>query len=237
MSERRDEWFRADDEEAVADTPEQSDIDADDDLDLGEWDYANEAEEIAPRAWVLGNLLCRQFLTAIFGDGATGKTALLCAMALSLATGSALIDEYVFERCTVVLLCFEDGEDELRRRLRAARIHYGIDKEDIRGRLFIKAVSRVELKVAVQGREGLKQGALVKALERTIVRRQPAAVLMDPLVKAHGVPENDNTAMDYVAGILAALAIKYISRSVRRITPARMNPTPAMPIWGAAAAL
>jgi hypothetical protein len=37
MSERRDEWFKADDEAAIADTSEQNDIDADDDLDLGEW--------------------------------------------------------------------------------------------------------------------------------------------------------------------------------------------------------
>jgi AAA domain len=195
---------------AIAETPASNGSAPEEvDLDLDEWDYADEADEISPRAWLFGNLLCRQFLTAIFGDGATGKTALLCAMALSLATGRSLIDEYVFQRCTVILLCFEDGEDELRRRLRAARIHYGISKEDIRGRLFIKAVSRNELKLARQGRDGLKQGALVKALERAIERRQAAAVLLDPLVKTHGVPENDNNAMDYVAGVLAELAIKY----------------------------
>jgi hypothetical protein len=185
---------------------------ANDPGELGEWDYADEADEIPPRGWLLGNLLCRQFLTGIVGDGATGKTALLIAMALSLVTGrSDLLDEHVFERCNVLLLCFEDGEAELRRRLRAARIYYNISKDDCRGRLFIKAINRSDLKLAVQGHDGVKLGVLAGALERAILRRHADVVLLDPLVKTHGVSENDNAAMDFVAGILTDIAIRHNS--------------------------
>jgi hypothetical protein len=196
-------------------------------IDLEEWDYADEPDELQPRGWLLGNLLCRQFLTAIFGDGATGKTALLIAMALSLATGrSDLLGEHVFLRCTVILLCFEDGEEELRRRLRAARIYYNISKDDIRGRLFIKAINRSDLKLAVQGRDGLARGALADALERSITRRTADVVLLDPLVKTHAVSENDNNAMDFVAGILSGIAIKH---NIAGGTPQHTRKGPADP--------
>jgi hypothetical protein len=44
---------------------------ADGDIDLSETDYAGTPDDIPPRGWLLGNPLCRQFLTGIFGDGAT----------------------------------------------------------------------------------------------------------------------------------------------------------------------
>jgi hypothetical protein len=178
-------------------------------LDLGEWDFGEDNEPIPPRAWQLGNLICRQFLASLFGDGAVGKTALLIAMALSLATGRELIGEHVFVRCRVLLVCFEDGKDELRRRLKAAMMHYGIEKADILGYLFITAISRSDAKLAItgQGRD-LQVGKLRDALDRSMERRRADVALLDPWVKAHGVGENDNIAMDFVAAILADLMIE-----------------------------
>src|SRR5215469_1176622 len=137
----------------------------DDDLDLAEWDWGDDNEPIPPRGWLLGNLLCRQFLTSIFADGGVGKTALIIAMALSLATCRNLIDEHVFVRCRVLLFCFEDGVNELRRRLTAAMMHYGITKDEIRGYLFISAINRADAKLATMRRGELVVGRLGAALE------------------------------------------------------------------------
>jgi RecA-family ATPase len=206
MTDARGEWFREMDQDAVAgDQPDP----APDPPDLRETDYADAPDDIPPRGWLLGNLLCRQFLTGIFGDGATGKTALLVAMALSLATGLALIGEHVFERGRVAVLCFEDGKAELLRRLRAACLHYGIQKSELRGWLFVDAVMAPDLKLAVQARDRLAEGLLSGALSRLIDRRRLDAVLLDPLVKTHQVAENDNTAMDFVSTILAELAVRH----------------------------
>ena len=49
--------------------------DSDATFDLGEWDFGEDNEPIPPRGWLEGNLLCRQFLSAIVGEGAVGKTA------------------------------------------------------------------------------------------------------------------------------------------------------------------
>jgi RecA-family ATPase len=132
-----------------------------------------------------------------------------CHFDLSLATGRGFIGEHVFARVGVALICFEDGKTELLRRIRAARIHYGIEKEELRGWLFIDALSRSDLKLALQQHQGLAEGGLGKALSRMIERRQLGALLLDPLVKTHGVAENDNSTMDFVATILAGLAVSH----------------------------
>jgi hypothetical protein len=178
-------------------------------LDLGEWDFGEDNEPIPPRGWLLGNLLCRQFLSAIFGDGAVGKTALIIAMALSLAADRDLIGEHVFLRCRVLLICFEDGKAELRRRLTAAMLHYGISKADIRGHLFIATVNRSDAKLAHIKNGEVTVGKLRDALEQSIVRRNADATFLDPLVKAHAVGENNNSEIDFVAEILGELSVKH----------------------------
>jgi hypothetical protein len=179
-------------------------------IDLGEWDNGDDDEPIPPRGWLLGNLYCREFLSALLGDGASGKTALRIACALSLATGRPLIGEHVFDRCRVLLVCFEDSRDELRRRVKAAELHYKLTKADTKDYLFLAAVSRSDLKLAKQRRNGdTIPGKLGAALEETIVRRGVDLVILDPLIKTHGVQENDNNALDMVAEILSDIAARH----------------------------
>jgi hypothetical protein len=181
----------------------------DDLLDLGEWDFGEDDEPIPPRGWLLGNVLCRQFLTAVFADGAVGKTALMIMWALSLSTGRSLLGEHVFTRCRVLIICFEDGKDELRRRLTAAMKHHGITKDEIRGHLFVSAINQIDAKLASARAGELIVGKLGEALERTIVRRRADAIFLDPFVKTHAVGENDNVAIDGVVNVLTDLVTKH----------------------------
>lgn len=185
------------------------------DFDLGEWDFGAENTDptlIEPRGWLLGNWFCREFVSSLVGDGAAGKTALRIACAMALATGREDIlgpGLHIFERVPVLYLCFEDGERELRRRLWAAMLHHHIANADIAGFLYASAITRHEIKLAVEGEfRQTKVGPLKDALERSIDRRQPGVVMLDPLVKTHGLDENSNTAMDLVIEILTNLSIR-----------------------------
>jgi RecA-family ATPase len=89
-------------------------------------DAGDDIELPPPRAWLLGNVFCREFLSSLFGDGGIGKTALRYAQYLSLATGRSLTGEHVFQRCRVLIVSLEDNDAELRRRIWALRIHYKI---------------------------------------------------------------------------------------------------------------
>ena len=95
---------------------------------LGEWDAGKDDDAIPPRGWLLGNVFCRRYLSSIVATGGTGKTALRTAQALALASGRAITDERVFQRCRVLMVSLEDDRDELRRRVRAAMKHHYIAK-------------------------------------------------------------------------------------------------------------
>src|SRR5262245_17473 len=107
---------------------------------LGEWNAALDVEPPPPRGWLLGNIFCRTFLSALIGAGGGGKTALRYAQALSLATGRELTGEHVFQRCRVLIISLEDDANELRRRIRAARLRYDIQLPELNGWLWLAAV-------------------------------------------------------------------------------------------------
>jgi hypothetical protein len=176
---------------------------------LDTWDDGDDELSIAPREWLLGRFFCREFVSSILGDGAVGKTAFRVACALSLATGRNLIGEPVWQRCHVLLVCFEDSRDELRRRVRAAKLHYGITNDDTRGWLRLCVVSRSELKLARLDRGAIHRGRLGEALEREIIEHKIDVLILDPLIKTHSLPENSNEAIDFVAGLLTELATKH----------------------------
>jgi AAA domain len=177
-------------------------------LDLGTWSIGEDDNNIEPRQWLLGNLLCRRALTALYGDGGVGKSALLVGIALSLATREPFLDQHVFERCRVSLLSFEDDKDELRRRVRAGMRHYGISREQLGGNLRCGAITRSDLRLAQTENSEHKPGKLVTALEAEIIRHGIDVVILDPFVKIHGLAENDNIAIDFVASLLTGIAIR-----------------------------
>jgi hypothetical protein len=170
-------------------------------IDAGEDDAP-----IPPRGWLLGNAMCRGFISGNVAQGGVGKTALAIARALALATGRPLTGEYVFQRCRVLIVSLEDDIDELRRRVRAARIHHSVTADEVRGRLFLWTPTGLKIAEQRGGSRAVVPGELEQQLRAFITARQVDVVEIDPLVKAHTADENDNNALDGVAIILARLA-------------------------------
>jgi hypothetical protein len=170
------------------------------------WD--DDDDPIPPRGWLLGNTFCRQFLSVLIADGGTGKTALRIAQYLSCATGRKLTGEHVFARSRVLLICLEDGKDELRRRLRAARLHYGITAAEGKDWLYLWTPRGIRL-METNERGKAVLGELERQLRQQIELRKIDLVGIDPFVKSHGAPENDNSAIDAIASLLAAIAQEY----------------------------
>lgn len=175
--------------------------------ELGEWDVGEDEDPIPPRGWLLGNSFCRRFTSSLIGDGGVGKTALRMAQLLSLATSRELTGEHVFRRCRVLLVSLEDDRDELRRRVHAAMLRYNIKPEDVKGRLFLAAPKRLKLIERSQN-GGEQAGSLEPLLRAAIEKHRIDVVCLDPFIKAHGLEENDNNAIDRVCGVLTKLAIE-----------------------------
>jgi hypothetical protein len=170
-------------------------------------DAGDDTEPPPPRRWLAANQFCRRFLSGLLGPGATGKTALRVLQYLSLATGRALAGQHIFQRCRVLMLSFEDDQQELQRRILAARLHHGIKAADVKGWLFYSTPKGIKL---AEMRNGTRQiGLLEKQLRRAIEHYRPDLLGLDPFVKLHALEENDNSAMDFVCDLLTMLAMEY----------------------------
>lgn len=178
---------------------------------LGEWNAGIDDWTIPPRRWLLGNVFCRSFVSALIADGGIGKTALRIAQALSLATRKQLTGEKVFQRCRVLFVSLEDDRNELRRRVRAAMLHHGITDAEVDGWLFLAAPEGKAGKlVTVHPRTKRPAIAAMKAeIEAVVTSEKIDLLILDPLVKAHDVEENDNSAMDVVIQTLSSLAVDH----------------------------
>src|SRR5262245_19543985 len=177
---------------------------------LGEWDAGDDLELPPPRGWLLGNIFCRRFMSSLLADGGVGKTALRYAQLMSCAIGRSLTGEHVFQRCRVLIISLEDDQEELRRRVLAACLHYGIDREELKGWLFLAAPGAAGGKLMTFDKRGNQvRGSLADNLEKAISDHKIDIVSIDPFVKAHSVEENNNSGIDDVVQLLTDLAAKY----------------------------
>lgn len=173
------------------------------------WAAADDAAQLPPRGWLLGNTFCRGFVSSLIAAGGVGKTALRIAQALALTSGEKLTDEHIFVRSNVLLVSLEDDKDELRRRVRAATTYHKIKPEQIEGRLFLAAPFGTGLKLATLEGRDVAIGQLGAQLEAQIEAHRIDLVILDPFVKAHAVEENSNSQIDLVATILSTIAHRH----------------------------
>jgi hypothetical protein len=116
---------------------------------------APETFDVAPRIWVFGHWLLRGTVTAVIAPGGAGKSALMVAVALSLASGQPILVKTVFGGAKRVWLWnLEDDRDELTRQLVACSLHHGISERDYDGRLFVND-ARSPISLAIKDRNGL----------------------------------------------------------------------------------
>ncbi|MGV7219237.1 AAA family ATPase [Bradyrhizobium sp. UFLA05-112] len=197
------------------------------DDDLGEWDAGDDNQIPPPRGWLLGTTFCRGFASSLLGDGAVGKTAMRYAQGLSAAVQRSLTGEHVFQRCRVLIVSFEDGSNELRRRIRAACLHHKIDRGELKGWLYLAALGRKAGKLmALDQRNQRVPGTLAAKLARVITSRKIDLVIHDPFIKSPGIAENDNSGIDEVAQILTDMCINF---DIAVDVPHHMSKGPADP--------
>jgi hypothetical protein len=108
---------------------------------------------------------------------------------------------------TVWVINLEDPQEELERRVTAILLHYNIDPEEIAGRLYVDSGRHLKVVVAEVTRNGtVIMKPVVDALTAEIQARRVDVTVIDPFVKAHRVPENDNGAVDVVCTVFADVA-------------------------------
>jgi AAA domain/Primase C terminal 2 (PriCT-2) len=166
------------------------------------------------RPWLYGVDLVRGDLSVLASMGGAGKTSLAIGMAISLASGNALLGEQIWGSgpFTSLYINAEDSGVEMRRRALAFCQQHNITALE---RLYIAGTDDLRvrglafLRPAGQNSSVLDQAGL-QHLDNLLGSLQPDLVVIDPLVALCGGGNvNDNAAMALVMREIKRLAIKF----------------------------
>lgn len=183
-----------------------------------EWDLtAEKVEQFPARPWIIPGLLMRGVITQIVAPGATGKTALQMQVAAAVSLGAMHTiattsadgsQSYrLREAAKVLLINFEDSQEELDRRAGAAFKYFGLDYSAARGRMRVFSGSDHNFKLLVRDGKGrLVETPQVADLIDYIKRHGFGVVMLDPLADMHEADENSNSEMRRVADVLRKIA-------------------------------
>lgn len=176
------------------------------------WKYNDTAETVAaipPRPWIAYEYLMRENVTVLGAPGATSKSTWSLQLALAVALGDgAFIGVDIRESCEVLVINNEDPLDEMRRRLGAVCLKFGLDFEKARERIHIVSGHGSKVRLARRGsRNGqIVEGELVPFLTKYVLDNKIGVGIFDPLTSLHESAENDNTEMQRVMDVATALA-------------------------------
>jgi RecA-family ATPase len=154
------------------------------------------------RKFLYGRHYMRGAVSMTAADGGIGKSTLAIAEGIAMALGRNLLGVPVPERQEVLYINLEEPAEEILRRVYAVCQHHRIDPKELNGRFFYQS--------------GLDHPMVAASMERgrIVVGDLPQAfsllgydvLIIDPFVGAHGVAENDNTAIDVVVKQFSQIA-------------------------------
>lgn len=167
-----------------------------------------DANKIPARDWIMQHRYMTGFLSVVVSPGGVGKSMLTMLDSVSIASGRALTGFDVARSGGVWLLNLEDPMDELKRRMAALCLHYGVPLSKL-DNVFITSGQDHPFVIAKKGQDGIviNQTALDNACQ-FIRENNIVLMLVDPFIRSHECEENDNMQMDKIASLFSRLAVK-----------------------------
>jgi hypothetical protein len=164
-------------------------------------------ENIPPREWIYKPYYLRKFLTLTTATSGVGKSRLVMAESVAMATGRALLNLEPVGPLNVWYWNGEDPRDEIERGFAAINLQFGLKREDIEGALFYDSGRILPIKIA-ESKNGATRIAepVVREVIEAIRDHKIDVLTVDPFATTHSATENDNTAMEMVARQWAYIA-------------------------------
>lgn len=150
-------------------------------------------QPIKPMRWLVRGIWHERSAGVLGGDKKSLKTWNLQAIALAVATGSALFDEYpVGSPGSVLYLCGEGGQDTFANRHQVIAARYGITPDAL-----LEVPLGAEFGVGM-----LTDHEFIAAVKRHLDELQPKLVILDPLYAYH--PSDVEVSNIYARGPMLA---------------------------------
>jgi hypothetical protein len=169
---------------------------------------------IEPRQWIVENMLARKFVTAVVGDSGTGKTQWTAQLAVAIAAGKNLTGHSIVKKSRIWTINNEDDQDELNRRISAARRQHEINDDDLQGddgksNLIVGSGVVARPMLVERAADGtLREGKEIPKIIATIKRRGVDILDLDPVIEFHQGKEGDNNDMNFVVAVARRIAVE-----------------------------
>ncbi|MCJ8334604.1 MAG: helicase RepA family protein [Epibacterium sp.] len=163
--------------------------------------------QLPRRQWIMGHHLIRKQVSVTLAPGGLGKSSMIVAEALAMASGKQILGDWVERGLRVWLWNLEDEMEELTRRILAAMQHHRITADDIKNRLFVDSGRKRELVTAVMLRgQMILQEAVYDEIADEIKAMGIDVLTIDPFISSHQADENSNPQIDQIVKRWAKLA-------------------------------
>jgi RecA-family ATPase len=177
------------------------------------------SEELAER-WLVEQLWCAHAVGVIGGAPKCAKTWLGLDMALSVATGTPCLGKYpVPEPGPVLIYLAEDALRAVRERIEGMARHRGPDLDEVGIHVITVPVLRLD-----HDRDRTR-------LWETVRRLRPRLLVLDPLVRLHGIDENHDGDVAELLGYFRTLQ-RELGLSVLLVLHTRKNAAAGLGLRG-----
>ena len=159
------------------------------------------ASTMAMFDWLYGHHLRRGDVAGTAAPGGVGKSTMSIIEGLCMASGKPLLQQEVKKPLRTLIINLEDDREVMNKRIEAARDFHNLTAEEFGGRLSVLAKGEIDFLIATmdRGGRGVKRGdAFINELKRVIIGEGIDVISVDPFIRTHGVPENDNNAIKSV---------------------------------------
>ncbi len=164
-------------------------------------------ETLPPRQWLYGRQYIRRFVSGTVATGGMGKSGLVLAESIAMVSGRNLLGHPPKAKCCGWYINGEDPRDEIDRRIGGILLRYGIAPDEVEGRLFIDSGRDRDFTLVETTRNGVEvREDVCEAIEAQIKANGIDFLIIDPLISALRIAENDNNAMDVAIKRLARIA-------------------------------
>lgn len=151
-------------------------------------------EQASPRTWLIEELWSAAAVGMVCGAPKSGKTWIGLDMAVSVASGTPCLGRYrVLEPGQAIIYLAEDSLPALRDRIASIGRSRGL------------ALGAMDLQVITAPRLRLDDREDRARLLETMRRYKPRLLLLDPLIRLHGLNENDSREMSELLSFLRTI--------------------------------